>query len=142
VIGTGSWGVAFGVASAVFAILDSVDLDSGIDAVAQSSVYIRYVHDGQATPPVHLEVPIGLGWVDHTADGARTPVSCTVGKDGTWVAGDAYTLFVDLESVCSAKTRFLDSIEVSSKTIVKCVGNQSISDEDDFNNMWVHVRCP
>jgi hypothetical protein len=138
-----SWAIAFGTASAVFAYIDSLDFN--IDAYAESVVRIRYVvdrypYDGSASA--------------HDETGERgDPITkqdtgtYQIAKDITlvnydWVAGEAYTLFVELESCCSAKSLFWSALDVSSESIFRCTGDAQISAWDDFHSMYVSVRWP
>jgi len=134
--GTGPWAIAFGVSSAAFNLIDQADIDS-VNARAESAVFIKFVHDEPAG--YHTEYHGSPASVRHIEDGAKSPVDVTVGRDGVWVAGHAYSQFVDLESVSTAQTRSIYEIDVSSETIFKCIGANA---QYDFDNMEIRIRCP
>jgi hypothetical protein len=140
VMGTGPWAVAFGVASGVAALIEAVDTDTGIDYRAEGAVYIRYITD--TFPSVHVEAESTAGSEAWSANGTFGISKPVVENNINWVAGDCYTLIVDLESASCAKTAGWSSYQINDYSVFGCAGNASISAGDDFGNWTLMVRCP
>jgi len=140
IMGTGPWAVAFGVASGVAALIEAVDTDTGIDYRAEGTVYVRYIVD--TFPSYHTESEATGASVTWPTNGSYSISKPVVENNINWVAGDCYTLIVDLESASCARTDGWGTYKATNQTVFKCTGNEGITAANDFNNWTLMVRRP
>jgi len=123
------WSAAFGVASSIAAIVDSCDVNGAdSEGKAQGAIYlysVLYKADTTSNPDPQLE-----GWLFDDGDESHGLKL----NDKDWHAGDQWVFFVEIESACSLKSRYLNEAEVSSNVKFLC------NDSEDFSVMELHVR--
>ena len=128
----------FGVASAAFWAIDSIDNEASIQDCAESVFYCRHTKTPWQGAPTETHGPGEALETDGTTQGTVLVI-----KTATWVVGDTYQFFIELESACAMELSewFPLNKDINSEAKFYCNGIPTvISAQDDWNTWRIRLR--
>ena len=143
--GAGGWAQTFGLASAIFAALDSADSDTDNEGKAHGLLYTRWAKTHLDPSSDSTEAYNSMAPLYRDCDGDSGEVDFhRVIDTQTYEVGYRYTFFIEMNSACSLKSSdsLFGGCEVESEIVLRCTGMSGWTATEDFGNHRLYLKCP